>query len=43
VRQLTLAFFELLYEIAGTAQESCQRLDILGDVKHGPAAIEALF
>jgi hypothetical protein len=35
-----LAFFQLLHEIAGAPAESRQRVDILGDVKHGPSPFE---
>src|SRR5208337_1036896 len=35
-----LALLELLHEVAGLAAESGQRLDVLGDVKHGPAPKE---
>jgi hypothetical protein len=38
-----LAFFKLLYEIAGATPESRQRLDILGYVKQRPAPIKAPF
>src|SRR5208337_2662578 len=31
----TLALLELLHKVAGLAPEGGQRLDILGDVKHG--------
>jgi hypothetical protein len=39
----TLAFLKLLHEIAGPAPESCQRLDIFGDVKHCRAPKTAPF
>src|SRR3981189_887493 len=38
-----LAFLQLLHEVAGTAAEGRQRLDVLGDVKHEPAPIKHLF
>jgi hypothetical protein len=34
---------ELFHEIAGPATEGGQRLDVLGNVKHGPAPIKAPF
>src|ERR1039457_6927900 len=36
-----LALLELFHEVAGLAAERGQRLDVLGDVKHGPAPIES--
>src|SRR5580692_4930308 len=36
-----LALLELLHEVAGTSAEGRQRLDVLGDVQHGPAPVKA--
>src|SRR5580700_8749295 len=38
-----LAFLQLLHEVAGTAPECCQRLNVLGDVKHTPSPMKHLF
>src|SRR5208282_3037580 len=35
------ALLELFHKVAGPAAERRQRLDVLGDVKHGPAPIES--
>jgi hypothetical protein len=37
-----LALLELFHEVAGTSAEGCQRLDVLGDVQHGPAPVKYL-
>jgi len=37
----TLTFLQLSHEVAGTAAEGRQRLDVLGDVKYWPAPIKA--
>src|SRR6267378_1655539 len=38
-----LAFLQLLHEVAGTAPEGRQRLDVLGNVKHTPSPMKRLF
>jgi hypothetical protein len=38
-----LALLKLFHEVAGPAAEGRQRLDILSDVKHGPAPLKAPF
>src|SRR5579872_3901498 len=36
----SLALLELLHEVAGTAAEGGERLDVLGDIKHGRPLFE---
>src|SRR5580658_5504921 len=38
-----LAFLQLLHEVAGSAAEGRERLDVLGDVKHGSAPMKSTF